>query len=76
MAQCILLDTDGFVIPSLGIEDRNGTTTNTPQVEDLKHPTEVSKQFPKCYVFFEALSVSGNFDQSMVKRVDLGYTTG
>ncbi|KAM0044244.1 hypothetical protein Hdeb2414_s0010g00350931 [Helianthus debilis subsp. tardiflorus] len=37
-------DNDDFVIPSLGIEDPNETTTNAPQVEDSKHTTEVKKE--------------------------------
>ncbi|KAL7599447.1 uncharacterized protein LOC111902254 [Lactuca sativa] len=37
-------DTDGFVIPSLGIEDLNQSTTNAPLVEDSKHTIKDKKE--------------------------------
>lgn len=37
-------DNDDFVIPSLGFEDPNQTTTNAPQVEISKHTTETKKE--------------------------------
>ncbi|KAI3673871.1 hypothetical protein L6452_40001 [Arctium lappa] len=37
-------DTDGFVIPSLGIEDPTQTITNAPQVDDSKHTIEAKKE--------------------------------
>ncbi|KAI3504378.1 hypothetical protein L1887_25813 [Cichorium endivia] len=37
-------DTDGFVIPSLGIEDPDQITTTAPQVEDSKHTIKDKKE--------------------------------
>ncbi|KAL8226436.1 hypothetical protein R6Q57_016268 [Mikania cordata] len=37
-------DNDDFVIPSLGIEDPNQTTTNAPQVQDSNHTTETREE--------------------------------
>lgn len=37
-------DTDGFVIPSLGIEDPDQITTTAPQVEDSKHNIKDKKE--------------------------------
>ncbi|XP_071703627.1 uncharacterized protein [Rutidosis leptorrhynchoides] len=37
-------DTDGFVIPSLEIEDANNSIINAPQVEDSKAKIEAKKE--------------------------------
>lgn len=58
LAQCYVLDTDGFVIPSLEIEDTNQSTINAPQVEDSKTKIEVSRTFAKCQTSSQHFFVS------------------
>ncbi|KAJ9568050.1 hypothetical protein OSB04_004016 [Centaurea solstitialis] len=39
-----VLDTDGFVIPSLGIEDPTQTITDAPQVDDSKNSIKAKEE--------------------------------